>query len=127
MGTTFASAVESLIRRRIFADEEQATRELVRDYILRQIAALQRELARFERRYGMSASTFGQYLHERSMLLEAGQLTAEQRRALGQAIMQEEDDWLDWKPTQEMLESWLGLRQEIAAGPPCRRSLYQGE
>jgi len=28
--------------------------------------------------------------------------------------MQEEDDWLDWKAAQEMIESWIGLRQEIA-------------
>jgi hypothetical protein len=36
--------------------------------------------------------------------------------------MQEEDDWLDWKVAQEMLESWLGLRQEVAAWLPCLRS-----
>jgi hypothetical protein len=29
--------------------------------------------------------------------------------------MQEEDDWLDWKVSKEMLESWLGLRREVAA------------
>jgi hypothetical protein len=28
--------------------------------------------------------------------------------------MQEEDDWLEWKASKEMLESWLGLRQEVA-------------
>jgi len=49
------------------------------------------------------------------VLLEAGRLGAQERQTLGQAIMQEEDDWLDWKAAQEMLDSWLGLRQEIAA------------
>ena len=29
--------------------------------------------------------------------------------------MREEDDWLDWKAAQEMLESWLGVRREVAA------------
>jgi hypothetical protein len=29
--------------------------------------------------------------------------------------MREEDDWLDWKATQEMLENWLGVRREVAA------------
>jgi len=33
----------------------------------------------------------------------------------GTAIMQEEDDWLDWKAAEELLESWLGLRQEVTA------------
>jgi len=31
--------------------------------------------------------------------------------------MQEEDDWLDWKVAREMLENWLGLRQESGAFP----------
>jgi hypothetical protein len=63
----------------------------------------------------MSLERFGEYLHERSVLLETGPLSTEQRQALGQALMQEEDDWLDWKVAREMLESWLGLRQEVAA------------
>jgi hypothetical protein len=28
--------------------------------------------------------------------------------------MQEEDDWLEWKASKEMLENWLGVRQEVA-------------
>ncbi|MEA2014437.1 MAG: hypothetical protein U9N38_03925 [Thermodesulfobacteriota bacterium] len=36
------------------------------------------------------------------------------RQKLGQAIMQEEDDWLDWKAAQEMLKSWIGVRKEFA-------------
>ncbi|MCX6031971.1 MAG: hypothetical protein NT169_22070 [Chloroflexi bacterium] len=113
MGANFAIAVEPLVRRQIFATEEQAARELVRDYILRQIAPLQREVTRFERRYGMRFERFGEYLHERSLLLQTSELAPQQRQALGQAIMQEEDAWLDWKAAQEMLESWLGLRQEV--------------
>ena len=31
---------------------------------------------------------------------------------LGEDIMLDEDDWLDWKVAEEMLESWLGLRTE---------------
>lgn len=53
MGTSSAIAVEPLVRRRIFATEEQAARELVRDHVLRQIASLQREVTRFERKYGV--------------------------------------------------------------------------
>ena len=107
--------MEPLIRRKIFTTEEQAIRELLRDYILRQIAMLQREATRFERKYGMHFERFGEYLHERSVLLEMSQLPSQQHQALGQAIMQEEDDWLDWKVAREMLESWLGLRQEGVA------------
>jgi len=115
MSASLAVAMEPLIRRKIFMTEEQAIRELLRDYILRQISILQREAARFERKYGMHFERFVEYLHERSILLETSQLLPQQRQALGRAIMQEEDDWLDWKAAREMLESWLGLRQEVAA------------
>lgn len=113
MTAAISAAIEPLIRRKVFHTEEEAIRELLRDYILRQIAALRREVARFERKYGMRFQQFSEYLHERSVLLEKDGLSAEQRQALGRAIMQEEDDWLDWKVAQEMLESWLGLRQEV--------------
>lgn len=114
MSTSFTNAVEPLIRRQIFASEEIAAQELVREYVLRQIATLQREIARFERKYGMHFERFCEYLRERSVLLEASTLEPSQRRALGQAVMREEDDWLDWKAAQEMLDSWLGVRREAA-------------
>jgi Arc/MetJ-type ribon-helix-helix transcriptional regulator len=113
MTTAISTAIEPLVKRKIFGTEDEAIRELLRDYVLRQIAALRREVVRFERKYSMRFQQFSEYLHERSMLLEKGDLSAEQRQALGQAIMQEEDDWLDWKVAQEMLEGWLGLRQEV--------------
>lgn len=115
MATPISTAIEPLIRRRIFNTEEEAIRELLRDYTLRQITTLQQEIVHFEQKYGMDFQKFSQYLHERSVLLEKGDLSAEQRQALGRALMQEEDDWLDWKVAQEMLESWLGLRQEVSA------------
>ena len=114
MSMTVNMMIQPLIRRKIFTTQEEAIRELLRNYILRQIAALQREIARFERKYRMSFERFGEYLHERSLLLESGSLSPEQGRVLGRAVMGEEDDWLDWKVAQEILESWLGLRQEVS-------------
>jgi hypothetical protein len=61
----------------------------------------------------MRFQQFCDYLHERSVLLEKSKLSAEQRQVLARAVMQEEDDWLDWKVAQEMIESWIGLQQEI--------------
>lgn len=63
----------------------------------------------------MRFEQFAEYLHERSLLLEEGDLSPEQRQILGRAIRQEEDDWLDWKVAREMLESWLGLHREVVA------------
>ncbi len=113
MSTTVSAVMEPLIRRKVFATEEEAVRSLLRQYVLRQIGILRRKSARFERKYGMRFEQFAEYLHERSVLLEESELPPEQRQVLGQAIMQEEDDWLDWKVAREMLEGWLGLRQEV--------------
>lgn len=113
MDTSVSKIVKPLVRREVFATEEEAVRSLLRDYILRQINQLQHQLSTFEQKYGMSFQQFVAYVHERSVLLEEGTFSAEQRKSLGCAVMQEEDDWLDWKIAREMLESWLGLRQEI--------------
>lgn len=115
MNTSVRTVMEPLIRRKLFTTEEEAVRSLLREYVLHQIDTLQRELARFERKYGMRFEQFVEYLHERSVLLEEGEFSPEQRQVLGQAVMQEEDDWLDWKASREMLGSWLGLRQEVVA------------
>ena len=110
-----ATPVEALIKRNIFASEEEAINELVRDYVLRQVEGLQTEVRQFEHKYGMDFQQFQQYLHERSVLLENKSLPAEQLEPLNAAIMQEEDDWLDWKAARNMLENWLGLRREVGA------------
>ena len=107
------SALEPLIRRRVFATEESAVRELTRDYLLRQIDDLQSRIGDFERQYGMKYADFVEYLRERSRLLASGDRVGEEQTQLGQAIMQEEDDLLEWKAAEEMLANWLGLRQEI--------------
>ena len=106
--------LEPLIRRRVFADEKAALRELTRDYVRHQVETLIREVRKFEQRYGMSFDRFDEYLHARSTLLSSGELSTEQKRNLGQALMLEEDDWLDWKATQEMLDSWLSINQEVS-------------
>ncbi len=113
MNTAVSAVMEPLIKRKVFVTEEEAARSLLRQYVLQQVGALQRELTRFEHKYAMRFEQFTEYLHERSVLLEEGEFPPEQRQVLGQAIMQEEDDWLDWKVAQEMLENWLGLHPEV--------------
>lgn len=115
MSTTISTVIEPLIQRKIFRTEEEAVQELLRDYMLHQITELQDKNRIFSQKYGMDFHQFSEYLHERSVLLQSGELSPEQRQVLGRAVMQEEDDWLDWKAIQEMLESWLGIRQEVLA------------
>jgi len=106
-----STMIESLVKNRLFANEEDVIKSLLADYIVRHIGKQKRDLKRFERKHSMSFERFEEYLHERSDLLEKGDLSREKRQALARAIMQEEDDWLDWKVAKEMLESWIGLRE----------------
>ena len=115
MNSELSAVIAPLIKRGIFETEEKAVRELLRSYMLGQIDSLQRTVSRFEQHYGMTLERFSEYLHERSSLLMSEDLSAEQRTALGRSVMQEEDDWLDWRASREMLDSWLGLREEVAA------------
>jgi len=109
---TTSKIVESLVKNKIFANEEDVMKELLQDYMVRQINNLKREITRFERKYGMPFDHFKEYLHERSELIEKGDLSRKEHQILAQAVMQEEDDWLDWKVAKEMFESWIGLRHE---------------
>ena len=114
MKTTISTVIEPLIKRKIFNTEEEAVRELVKKYILQQINSQKRELSRLEKKYGMPLNRFREYLQERSVLLQTGTLVDDQRRALGQAIMVEEDDYQDWQVATDIMESWLGLREEMS-------------
>ena len=112
MSLATATLLEPLIKRKIFRTEEDAIRELLREYMFRQIADLHQQDADFQQQYGMDFQQFSDYLHERSALLVSGTLSFEQRKTLGRAVMKEEDDWFDWNTAREMLETWLGLQQE---------------
>ena len=114
MINSIVAIVEPLVRRRIFPSEEDAVRELVADFILRQIDESRAKIAELESRYSMSHERFNAYLKERSSLLITGQLGPEQRKKVAQAVMQEEEDWLDWKIAHDTLQDWLGLQAEVA-------------
>jgi hypothetical protein len=58
---------------------------------------------KFEKKYSMKYAQFGEYLKERAKKLAND--PASQKR-----FMLEEEDSLDWKVANEMLESWLGPR-----------------
>jgi len=106
--------VEPLVRQGLFDTPESAILELAEEYVLRQVKNYQETIAGLESKYGMTYPQFNQYLQHRTTLLESGNLSPEQTRSLGQAIMVEEEDALEWKIAREMLQSWLGLRREVA-------------
>ena len=104
--------VEPLIRHKAFSSTEDAVCELVADFVLCQIDRYRGRSAALEKRHGMTFEQFGIYLKERSKLLANGRLELEQKKKVAQAVMLEEEDWLDWKISRDFLNSWLGLKAE---------------
>ena len=102
--------LEPLVKRKLFSSPEEAARKLVRDYVLHQIAAYKQQSAEMERRHGMSFEQFTRYTAGRTARLRnPGEMSPEQRQILSEDVMRDEEDWLDWKVAEEMLQSWLGL------------------
>ncbi len=104
--------IEPLVQRGVFESVDDAVVEMAQEYVLNRIAKYRKAISRFKRKYGMNYNQFLEYLRERSKLLMSSELSDEQRKALSKAIMQEEEDALEWKIAREMLQSWLGLASE---------------
>jgi len=86
---------EPFVRTGIYASPEQALKHIVLDYLDRQIAWAEKKIRRYERKY---QRTF-----------------AEWTRALsGQATVTDEDVWMEWEATLDMLDGWRQIRAEIA-------------
>jgi len=85
------------------------------EFILRQIDRYRRRITKLEKRHGMSFEDFSAYLKERSALLSNDQLDPQQKRRIAQAVMLEEEDWLDWKIARDFLEGWLSVKAEARA------------
>ena len=112
---TVEAILEPFVRRKLFISQEEAARKLVRNYVLQQIDTHKQRIAEFERKHGMSFDQFTRYTSERTARLrDPGDTPKEKLQILSQDIMRDEEDWLDWKVAEEMLESWLGLESEPA-------------
>ena len=99
--------VDPFVRRGLFASPEQAITEMARDYVLHQIEHYRGIVEGLQGKYGMTYEQFNAYLQSRSATL-----LEHPHPDLNQAIMDEEEDALDWKIAREMLQSWLGLQSE---------------
>jgi hypothetical protein len=109
------TVLEPFVRRKLFSTPEEAARKLARNYILQQLDIYKQRIAEFERKHGMNFEQFTRYTSERTARLRnPGDTPPEKLSILSQDIMSDEEDWLDWKVAEEMLESWLGLESEPA-------------
>jgi hypothetical protein len=85
---------EPLVSTGIYATPEQALKHIVLDYIERQIAWAEAEIGRYEQKY---QQTFAEWTESLS----------------GQATITDEDDWMEWEATLDMLDGWRQIKAKV--------------
>jgi len=107
MTRDLAEIVNPLVDNGLFENAEVAVKNLMTDYIVRQIGKHRAAIRKFEKKYSMKYAQFDAYLSERAK--RRANEPASQRR-----FMREEDDAFEWEIATEMLESRLGLKGKEA-------------
>ena len=85
---------EPFVRTGIYASPAQALKHIVLDYIERQIAWAEAETRRYEQKY---RCTFAEWSESLS----------------GQATITDEDDWMEWEATLDILDGWRRIKVEV--------------
>lgn len=112
---TAERVLSPLVKNGLFANSEDAARSLLRNYVLQQVETYRQQVDDFQHKHGMTYEQFSGYTAERTaQLRQRTDWSEDQRVKMSQLIMQDEQDWLEWKTAEEMLRSWLGLRDEPA-------------
>lgn len=102
--------LEPLVKHRAFLTAEEAARALVSNFILQQIDESRSQISALEKKHGMGFDHFNAYLKQRTADLMEGKINPQDKHRVAQAIMLDEDDWLDWKIARDTLTEWLGLQ-----------------
>ena len=88
------TVARSMVATGVYKDVGTAIRALAVEQVERKIAAYQEQVQAFEHKY----------LHP---------LEEHSRLLAGHASMAEEDEWMEWKGAQVMLEAWHSALQEV--------------
>ena len=85
---------KSMVATGVYKDVKTAIQALAVEQIERKIAAYQKQVRRFEKKYNRS-------LAEHNRVLE------------GKATIQEEEEWMEWKGAVVMLDAWQRALREL--------------
>jgi hypothetical protein len=91
----------SLVAQEKYASKEDALRALAQDAVRAKIAHYRRRSQRLQRKYALDFAGFT-------------------RKLAGRATPQEEDDWVNWRSAQAMLEEWQAVYLSLAPEPERR-------
>lgn len=105
MSQNLAEIVHPLVDNGLYENAEAAVKDLMASHILHQIERYRNTVEKFEKKHGMKYFQFEDYLKERAKKLVAEPSSAKR-------FMLEEEDALDWKVANEMLQSWIELKSK---------------
>jgi len=88
---------EPFVRSGLYPSSEQALKHIILDYVERQIAWAEVELQRYEQKYRQTFAEWTESLSER-------------------ATIADEDDWMEWEATLDMLDGWRRIKAEVKQG-----------
>ncbi len=91
---TIPVLTEPFVRAGLYPSPEKALKHIILDYVERQIAWAEAELRRYQRKYGQG---FAEWTASLS----------------GRATIADEDDWMEWEATRDMLKGWRQVRTEV--------------
>jgi hypothetical protein len=86
---------EPFVRTGVYASPEQALKHIILDYLDHQIAWAEAKLRRYERKYRRTFAEWSASL-------------------AGKATSAEEDEWMEWEATLDMLDGWRQIKAEVA-------------
>jgi len=82
------TVIRELVQTGAYKDEQSALRAMAIEQAIKKVKEYRRTIAKFQRKYKLKD------LQEFTLEIE------------GQASIQQEDDWLEWKGASVMLEGW---------------------
>ncbi|MBU1660283.1 MAG: type II toxin-antitoxin system Phd/YefM family antitoxin [Chloroflexi bacterium] len=85
---------EPFVRTGLYNSPDQVIKHIVLDYLERQIAWAEARLQGYEQKYQQPFAEWTQTLS-------------------GQATIADEDDWMEWEATRDMLEGWGQIKTQI--------------
>lgn len=91
---TVSLLTEPFVRTGVYANTQQALKHIILDHIERQIAWAEAEIRRYEQKY---QCTFAEWSASLS----------------GRATAADEDDWMEWEATLDMLDGWRQIKAQV--------------
>ena len=85
---------EPFVKTGICASQEQALKHVILDYVERQIAWAESELRRYEQKHQKGFAAWSKSL-------------------VGRATVEDEDEWMEWEATTDMLEGWHQIKATL--------------